>query len=244
MGLKRIVRYGRLRLRHPAQRQDHPPAPREASIPYSLHGILSALMPGRSTTSGIRQAVGGKGREYGPFCYFIVKFFQPLLRKYRPEHARLAFHPRERRAACNSSLDTDGPRKPVHSRHKGLWHKFKGYAYAQVATHEIRKEPEGKCKQGLVERVAGFSTLAGICLSRLSNSLDEVERIWSEGDIDLNSAIASSSKSRSRRGEWESEQDILDYPPSARRRNSRALSRTSRNCHTLRTRKRSNRASA
>lgn len=146
------------------------------------------------------QAVGGKGREYDLSVYSIVKFFQLCLEN-NPNMLDSLFTPEN----CVLHVTPVGQMVRENRRiflHKGSWHKFKGYAYAQV--HRMRnKEPEGKRKQ-LVEQF-GFDVKFAYHVVRL---LDEVEQILSEGDIDLQRNREQLKSIR--RGEW-SEQDILDY---------------------------------
>jgi hypothetical protein len=86
--------------------------------------------------------------------------------------------------------------------HKGAWHKFKGYSYAQV--HKMKnKEPEGKRKE-LVEKF-GFDVKFAYHVVRL---LDEVEQILTEGTIDLERNREQLKSIR--RGEW-TEEDIMGY---------------------------------
>src|SRR5262245_38261259 len=64
--------------------------------------------------------------------------------------------------------------------HKGCWHTFKGYAYAQMK--KIRsKERQSSARRELIEKYS-FDTKFAYHLVRL---LNEAEQILVEGDLDL-----------------------------------------------------------
>jgi hypothetical protein len=66
--------------------------------------------------------------------------------------------------------------------HKGCWHKFKGYAYSQLAKMKSQNRT-GKRAEAIAEY--GFDTKFAYHVVRL---LDEVEQILTLGDIDLTRA--------------------------------------------------------
>lgn len=86
--------------------------------------------------------------------------------------------------------------------HKGAWHKFKGYAYAQL--HKMKnKEKEGYRKE-LIDKFS-YDVKFAYHLVRL---LNEVEQILTEGDLDLERNCEQLKSIR--RGEWK-EQEIINY---------------------------------
>jgi predicted nucleotidyltransferase len=84
--------------------------------------------------------------------------------------------------------------------HKGSWHKFKGYAYAQMA--KIRNKVNAS-NEKRAETIAkhGYDLKFAYHIVRL---LNEVEQILVEGDLDLQRNRAQLKEIR--RGEWSLEQ--------------------------------------
>jgi hypothetical protein len=66
--------------------------------------------------------------------------------------------------------------------HKGSWHKYKGYAFAQL-NKMGKKDGDGK-RQASIERY-GYDVKQAYHLVRL---LDEIEQILTTGDLDLRRA--------------------------------------------------------
>lgn len=134
----------------------------------------------------------GKGRDYDFTVYSIVKYFQ-LCMQGNPNMVDSLFTP----PRCKLTSTPIG-QKVYENRHlflhKGCWHKFKGYAYAQL--HKMdNKKPVGKRK--LIVEEFGYDVKFAYHLVRL---LLEVQQILTEGDLDLE-------RNRSqlkaiRRGEW------------------------------------------
>lgn len=122
-------------------------------------------------------ANGGKGREYDIVIYSIVKYFQ-LCMENNPNMIDSLFTP------ANCVLT----RTPIYDMimrsrelflHKGCFHKFRGYAYAQL--HKMdSKNPTGKRKE-LVDKF-GYDVKYAYHLVRLSL---ECEQILEEHDLDL-----------------------------------------------------------
>lgn len=143
-----------------------------------------------------QQELGGKGRNYDIAVYSIVKFFQ-LCMDNNPNMVDALFTP----ARCVLT------RTPVWELvrqnrqlflHKGCFHKFRGYAYAQL--HKMKsKNSEGK-RKALVEKF-GYDVKFAYHVVRLSL---ECEQILEECTLDLerNREILKSV----RRGEWSIEQ--------------------------------------
>lgn len=145
-------------------------------------------------------ALGGKGREYDFTIYSIVKYFR-LCMENNPNMIDSLFVPRR----CILYTSPIGEIVRENRRlflHKGAWHKFKGYAYAQV--HKMRtKQPEGK-RKALLEQY-GYDVKFAYHVVRL---LNEVEQILTEQDLDLERNREQLKSIR--RGEW-SQQKIEDY---------------------------------
>jgi predicted nucleotidyltransferase len=146
------------------------------------------------------QALGGKGRSYDLSVYSVVKYFQ-LCMENNPNMLDSLFTPDR----CVLHMTPVGQMVRENRRlflHKGVWHKFKGYAYAQV--HKMKnKEPEGKRRE-LVEKY-GYDVKFAYHVVRL---LNEVEQLLTEGDLDLERNREQLKSIR--RGEW-SEHDVYAY---------------------------------
>ncbi len=137
-------------------------------------------------------AVGGKGREYDLAIYSIVKYFK-LCMDNNPNMIDSLFVPR--RCVLHSTVIGDMVReKRKEFLHKGAWHKFKGYAFAQMRKLKTKK-PEGKRKE-MIDKY-GYDVKFAYHVVRL---LDEVEQILTEGDIDLERNREQLKAIR--RGEW------------------------------------------
>lgn len=139
-------------------------------------------------------ALGGRGREYDFQIFGIVKFFQ-LAMQNNPNMVDALFVP----GNCLLHCTRLGQRVRDQRRlflHKGSYHRFRGYAHAQL--HKMRgdrERPEGK-RQELVEK-HGFDVKFAYHVVRL---LDEAEQILETGDLVLgrNREILK----EIRRGEW------------------------------------------
>ena len=122
-------------------------------------------------------AVGGKGREYDFTVYNIVKYFQ-LLMDNNPNIIDSIFTDQ----TCVLHTTEIGNMVRDSRKiflHKGAWHKFRGYSYAQAHKMNL-KEATGKRKE-LVEKYS-FDVKFGMHLVRL---LNEIEQILVKGDLDL-----------------------------------------------------------
>jgi predicted nucleotidyltransferase len=121
--------------------------------------------------------VQADNRVYDLNSYNIVHYFQ-LCMDCNPNMIDSLFVPRE--CIVHSSKISEMVReKRKMFLHKGAWHRFKGYAYAQL-NKMGNKKPEGK-RLATVEKY-GFDVKFAYHLVRL---LGEVEQILTEGDIDL-----------------------------------------------------------
>lgn len=145
-------------------------------------------------------ALAGRGQEYDLTIYNIVDYFQ-LLMKNNPNIVDSMFTPE----TCVTHITRVGTMVREARRtflHRGCWHTFKGYAYAQM--HKMSsKIPVGKRK--LTVEKFGYDVKFAYHTVRL---LNEVEMILSEGDIDLQRNREQLKSIR--RGEW-TEAQIRDY---------------------------------
>ena len=145
-----------------------------------------------------KSALGGKGQEYDFTIYGIVKYFQ-LCMENNPNMIDSLFVPR--RCIIYSTQVGEMVREARKLfLHKGAWHKFKGYAYAQLhkAQNSIPQVGTIRYEDYLKH---GYSTKFAYHVVRL---LSEIEMILIEGDLDL-------TRNREqlkaiRRGEWTKEQ--------------------------------------
>ena len=143
-------------------------------------------------------ALAGKGQEYDFTIYSIVKYFQ-LCMDNNPNMIDSLFVPRR----CILYSTQVGEMVRENRRlflHKGAWHKFKGYAYAQLHKAENSVPKIGSKRRADYEKY-GYSTKFAYHVVRL---ISEVEMILVEHDLDL-------TKNREqlksiRRGEWTKEQ--------------------------------------
>ena len=137
-------------------------------------------------------ALAGHGRTYDLTIYGIVKFFN-LAMENNPNIIDCLFTP------VNCILHSTRVGNLVRESrrlflHKGVWPKFKGYAYSQL--HKLtNKTPQGKRAQ-LVEK-HGYDVKFAYHVVRL---LTEVEMILMEQDIDLQRN--NEQLKAIRRGEW------------------------------------------
>lgn len=133
-------------------------------------------------------------QEYDFAIFSIVKYFQ-LCMENNPNMIDSLFT--ARRCVVHSSPIAELVReKRREFLHKGSWHKFKGYAYAQM--HKMR----GKANAQNPKRAAdiaevGFDTKFAYHIVRL---LSEVEQILTEHDLDLERNREQLKSIR--RGEW------------------------------------------
>lgn len=132
--------------------------------------------------------------EYDFSVYGIVKFFQ-LCMDNNPNMINALFVPRRciMHSTALSEMVRDERRQFLH---KGSWHKFKGYAYAQM--HKIRNQSNSSSpkRQETIQKY-GFDTKFAYHIVRL---LGEVEQILIEHDLDLERNREQLKAIR--RGEW------------------------------------------
>jgi len=144
----------------------------------------------------------GKDTTYDFSVYSIVKYVQ-LCMENNPNMIDSLFTPR--RCVLVSTEVGELIRSNAKSfLHKGSWHKFKGYAYAQVS--KIRnKNNSSNEKRAKTIADYGYDVKFGYHVVRL---LNEVEQILVEHDLDLERNREQLKSIR--RGEWSLEQ-LLDY---------------------------------
>lgn len=122
-------------------------------------------------------ALGGNGRIYDFQVFNIVKYFS-LLMENNPNMIDSIFTP------ANCVLHSTRIGEMVREKrklflHKGVWHRYKNYAYSQL--HKMTtKKTEGK-RQELREKY-GYDVKFAYHIVRLIN---EVEQILTTGDLDL-----------------------------------------------------------
>lgn len=124
-----------------------------------------------------KQALGGKGRNYDITVYSIVKYFRMLM-DCNPNIIDSLFVPRRCILYSTQIGEMVRENRPLFLQ-KGVWPKFKGYAYAQL--HKLRtKQPEGTRKE--TTENYGYDTKYAYHVIRL---LNEVEQILHNGTLDL-----------------------------------------------------------
>ena len=139
-----------------------------------------------------------KAVEYDFVVFSIVKYFQ-LCMDNNPNMIDSLFTPRQ--AVIHTTSVSEHLRE--HRKlflHKGAWHKFKGYAYAQMAKIRTKSNASNeKRAASIVEH--GYDLKFAYHIVRL---LNEVEQIMVEGDLDLQRNREQLKEIR--RGEWTLEQ--------------------------------------
>jgi predicted nucleotidyltransferase len=132
--------------------------------------------------------------EYDFAVYGIVKYFQ-LCMENNPNMIDSLFVPRN--CVLHSTMIGEMIRENRRRfLHKGSWHKFKGYAYAQMSKIRNRNNSSNEKRAATIEKY-GYDVKFAYHVVRLMN---EVEQIMVEGDLDLqrnNEQLKSI-----RRGEW------------------------------------------
>lgn len=124
-------------------------------------------------------AMNGKGREYDFNIYNIVKYFH-LCMEGNPNMIDSLFVPQSciLHSTRISEMVRDN-RKLFLS--KKLWHRLKGYAYAQLHKSQSKSPQKGSKREKLRER-HGYDSKYLYHVIRL---LGQAEQIFTEGDLDL-----------------------------------------------------------
>lgn len=150
-----------------------------------------------------KDALGGKGREYDFAVYSIVKYFH-LTMENNPNMVDSLFTPARCRLTTTPVWEMIREHRQLFL-HKGCFHKFRGYAFAQLSKMGPNYKdgelvlPSGK-RRALVEKF-GYDVKFAYHVVRLSL---ECEQILEEHTLDLerNREILKSI----RNGEWTSSQ--------------------------------------
>ena len=136
----------------------------------------------------------GKAKTYDFQIFSIVKFFQ-LCMENNPNMIDALFTPR--RCISHSTQIAELVRENRKAfLHKGAWHKFKGYAYAQMSKIANKSNASNPKRAESIEKF-GYDVKFAYHVVRL---LDEVEQILSEHDLDIERNREQLKSIR--RGEW------------------------------------------
>lgn len=137
-------------------------------------------------------------KEYDFSVYSIVRFFH-LCMENNPNMINAMFVPR--RCILHSTQIAEVVRENRKMfLHKGAWHKFKGYAYAQMQKMRNKSNASNEKRAADIARV-GYDTKFAYHIVRL---LGEVEQIMVEHDLDIERNREQLKSIR--RGDWTLEQ--------------------------------------
>lgn len=174
--------------------------PKEDIFPHLKGEILGFGKPLNRFNEWQQHHIKHNEYQYDFTVFSIVKYFQ-LCMECNPNMIDSLFVPQN----CIIHITAIGQLVRENRKlflHKGAWHKFKGYSYAQI--HKMQtKNPEGKRKE-IIDKF-GYDLKFAYHTVRL---LNEIEQILLEGDLDLqrnNEQLKSI-----RRGEWTLEQ-VIEY---------------------------------
>lgn len=135
-----------------------------------------------------------KSVEYDFSVYSIVKYFH-LCMENNPNMIDSLFTPRN--CVIHSTTVSEHLRDNRKLfLHKGSWHKFKGYAYAQMAKIRTKANASNPKRAASIQE-HGYDLKFAYHIVRL---LNEVEQILVEGDLDLQRNREQLKEIR--RGEW------------------------------------------
>jgi predicted nucleotidyltransferase len=135
---------------------------------------------------------------YDVTVYNIVKYFQ-LLMENNPNMIDSIFTPR--RCVLHSTKISEMVRDARREfLHKGCWHKFKGYAYAQLSKIKNKTNSTNEKRAAWIEKF-GYDVKFAYHVVRLMN---ECEQILMTGDLNLEQNREQLKAIR--RGEWTLEQ--------------------------------------
>ncbi len=117
--------------------------------------------------------------EYDFTIYSIVKYFN-LCMENNPNMVDSLFVPQNYilHSTYVGNLVRESRKKFLH---KGMWHKFKGYAYSMLKKAKEKNPDSGTKRRELIEKY-GFDTKYCYHLVRL---LSQAEQMLIEGDLDL-----------------------------------------------------------
>jgi predicted nucleotidyltransferase len=159
--------------------------PRDVVFPH-LKGEIEGFGRNKKKFGGWQQhhikdedALNGLGREYDLNIYNIVKYMQ-LCMENNPNMVTTLFVPRDC-VLWSTAISEMVREKRNIFLHKGAWHKYKGYAYAQ--RHKMQgKNPEPGSKRDLLRQKYGYDVKFAMHTVRL---LYEAEQILNELTIDI-----------------------------------------------------------
>jgi len=135
-----------------------------------------------------------KAVEYDFAVFSIVKYFQ-LCMENNPNMIDSIFTPRQ--CVIHSTPISEHVRENRRLfLHKGSWHKFKGYAYAQMSKIRNKVNASNERRAASIAE-HGYDLKFAYHIVRL---LNEVEQIMVEGDLDLQRNREQLKEIR--RGEW------------------------------------------
>lgn len=124
-------------------------------------------------------ALGGKGRNYDLTVYSIVRFFR-LAADCNPNIIDVLFVPRECVLFSNPAGEIIRDNRKLFLS-KAAWHRYRGYAFAQL--HKARsKTPEEGSKRAEVREKYGYDVKFLMHTCRLAGY---AQQILEEGDLDL-----------------------------------------------------------
>ena len=141
-------------------------------------------------------------KEYDFSIYNIVKYFS-LCMENNPNIIDSLFVP------LNCVIHSTNIGQKIRENrqiflHKGCWHKFKGYAFSQLAKMKTKTAEEGSKRDKYIKEY-GYDIKHGYHLFRL---MDEVEQLLTTGKLNLQRGREQMKSIR--RGEWK-EEEIIAY---------------------------------
>lgn len=166
--------------------------PKESLFPHLRGEIPGFGTPGPRFEQYQQHHIQDNNHEYDIVIYSIVKYFQ-LCMQNNPNMIDSLFTP----LRCVRHCTPVGHQVRDHRKlflHKGCWHTFRGYAWAQL--HKMESQHRIGTRKDSIERY-GYDVKFAYHVVRL---IGEVEQILATGDLDLErdrevlKAI--------RRGEW------------------------------------------
>jgi uncharacterized protein len=149
------------------------------------------------------EARGGAGLEYDLTIFSIIKYFQ-LAMDNNPNIIDSLFTPQRCVLHCTQIGNLVRENRKIFL-HKGAWHKFKGYAYAQIHKMETKTPISGSKRADNIAEF-GFDVKFAYHVIRL---IDEVEQVLTLGDLDIERDRERLKAVR--RGDWTMEQVKLFF---------------------------------
>lgn len=175
--------------------------PRDVVFPHLAGEIMGFGKPGERFEQWQQHHVhvpDGRETTYDFHVFGIVRYFQ-LCMECNPNMIDSLFTPQR----CVMHSTPVGEIVRENRRlflHKGAWHKFRGYAYAQMHKIKSKVNASNPARAETIERF-GYDVKFAYHVVRL---LDEIEQIMVEQDLDLERNREQLKSIR--RGEWTLEQ--------------------------------------